>query len=1820
MNSLVRVFDNIGFTFTASGNDLVQISNIKGYNSLNSSHLGYYIPYIVRNYVANGVVDFEVGVGLVKNSGDKICVERVQIAKSSNNDSPISFSQSNKTEFFIFANQSGFDKSFNNVLLKSANFITEAVAATYLVDATDQTIETTLPKNSDSDNLVIEYKVISGDNALIIRNNNGTILLSANKNNPYVKLAYNNGWYNLLDKESSSEFSSLSVNDPTFSTMAIPGGSPLSFQYNDGAGGTLGADVYWNTGNKILIGSSSESLAHHVIPTSGSGSVIFNKDKQSSDFIINGSGTRNFFFTYDGRIGLNIPSGSRPITVFHLVNTICQEGIRLENRSACHPANITLYHAPSGSIAANSVISEINLSGKNSSSNKTDYAKIQARAINLTAGSNKGQLDFVVLSPSTGVVALSINPDSTIVGYSGGNRLSIANNGISSLGYSNSSLDATSSSLTLRSPSVNIQGTSVAIGSGGSSTVTATNLYATSVQSNTIKIPSVSPNSILAVDASGYVVSADSTIRFPSIPSGMFLTTAASGSVTGVYKTTDYFLTEQDITWNKFPKRTANICLRQIVLTSSADVSEFSVGDQIAVVSGSTTYYRTVTSLDIQNNLIVGILVNQNLSENSVSNVSVYSITKAGYLLLQIYTEPGTVSDATSCTISLRPGTSTVFNSKSKDIDFLVYGIDTIPALSVKANNGTISVQSGTYSSYATQQETLPFAIPVSASGDGVSSLNNTVNFKNTASGYFSGMLSTVGSNGLPSYYGTYDQNGNASEWIADPLTVSTSISQYAAGGAWNSVSGQQLRGMIPLDYSGNYNYVGFRVCGAYGLVDDSYIQNTVSLQFVPVNNVDNVSDTGILYAYNGTTYVSTGISNLGKTPDNYRIGKYEITNDQYIKFLNVVAKTDNYSLFSSSMSGTAMGGISRSGTAGNYSYSTRTNMGNKPVVYANYLSSIRFINWLHNGAPTGTGLSNNITEDGAYTLLGIGSGSYQITKNSYQKYWLPNIHEWHKAAYFTPVSLSSSTGTSSVNIKRNDAYLVNSGTLSGTPYSNYANLNVSGWTYSDHLVLGDRSFVGPSGDTNNNASLVNGTITIQSGTNSHRVTVGRSNNVSINTSNSGWNGNYGNVIDSTGVTLSSSGSMNLVSVGQMKIYSPLSVLMSGLTVDTLNAKTIQKVDASGSLVPTYSGLSGSLVYKQDDYTAATSSQFRFINGYLTMPSGDSTSPLYVDSTQKVSTYSGILFGSGLVTIQGNLVTENIQVAPALPFYSGSILTHNGTGYATWQPAEYLKAEGMSWSRYAKRPVNIYQNKIVFTDAGATLADLRKEFDYTDTIALINAQTREPYYIKAADGYYVVDNDNDPIEPSITVVVNGSDGIELSFCPNSPWPVVSGVPVSGYAYAVTKGAYLSMQIDPAAISGFSCQSGVVNNSLSNYSFKPSTLNTISIRPEKHTAFNLLAADINFAIYGHRRTPYNRYEPSLFGLDSNGLPSGLIPAFVVDARVPNAASGSVESGVFFSGYTDLGKTLPTGYNFDVNPKININTKTSYVISSITSGVSTLDHVADLTVNGFTYSSGILADDIYLRPTPSLDNSSKYVVNAPLTVDRYGKIVSQVPGNASTVPGSPTSVTGVAGSDSVTLSWLAPTENGGRVVINYIIEYSANAGNTWTTVSKPSSSQVSYVVTGLTNAVSYVFRVSAVNSVGTGSPSIVSSSVTPTANVPSQVLNLTATKQSLQRTLTWNAPSSQGATSIIDYVVEYSSNNGVTWTTYSDGVSATTGAVVTGLFDGPRYLFRVKAQNSNGYGSSVIVASLGDDPYSEPVDNTDSTSIWDFGKIAFTGVCS
>ena len=194
-------------------------------------------------------------------------------------------------------------------------------------------------------------------------------------------------------------------------------------------------------------------------------------------------------------------------------------------------------------------------------------------------------------------------------------------------------------------------------------------------------------------------------------------------------------------------------------------------------------------------------------------------------------------------------------------------------------------------------------------------------------------------------------------------------------------------------------------------------------------------------------------------------------------------------------------------------------------------------------------------------------------------------------------------------------------------------------------------------------------------------------------------------------------------------------------------------------------------------------------------------------------------------------------------------------------------------------------------------------------------------------------------------------------------------------------------------------------------------------------------------------------------------------------------------------------------------------------------------------------------------------------------------------AATEPDAPTDLAATPASTQMVLTWTAPVDNGGASVTDYIVEYKLNSEpTTWTTFADGTSASTGATVTGLTNDLSYNFRVSAVNSVGTGAVSSTATAI-PALSAPTAPQSLSATNsESGQSTLTWSAPLSDGGASITDYLVEYKLNSEpTTWTTFSDGTSTTTGAVVTGLTNGSLYNFRVSAINSVGTGSVSSTAN-------------------------------
>ena len=165
----------------------------------------------------------------------------------------------------------------------------------------------------------------------------------------------------------------------------------------------------------------------------------------------------------------------------------------------------------------------------------------------------------------------------------------------------------------------------------------------------------------------------------------------------------------------------------------------------------------------------------------------------------------------------------------------------------------------------------------------------------------------------------------------------------------------------------------------AFTLTFNLQAQPLVTIETVTVGDAGNAADT-------------TG---YGAVADEFNIGKHEVTIGQYATFLNAVAATDTYSLYSPLMTmDPNIAGIIRTGSSGSFSYSVLGG-GNRPVTYVSWFDAARFANWMHNGATSGAS-----TETGAYTLNGATSG-VNFTINPGAMWFLPSEDQAYKAAYY---------------------------------------------------------------------------------------------------------------------------------------------------------------------------------------------------------------------------------------------------------------------------------------------------------------------------------------------------------------------------------------------------------------------------------------------------------------------------------------------------------------------------------------------------------------------------------------------------------------------------------------------------------------------------------------------------------------------------------------------------------------------------------------------------------------------------------------------------
>lgn len=169
----------------------------------------------------------------------------------------------------------------------------------------------------------------------------------------------------------------------------------------------------------------------------------------------------------------------------------------------------------------------------------------------------------------------------------------------------------------------------------------------------------------------------------------------------------------------------------------------------------------------------------------------------------------------------------------------------------------------------------------------------------------------------------------------------------------------------------------------------------TLTIPTVLVGNPGNIGEPQDFFFVGGVGYT-------------YHIGKYEVTNTEYTAFLNAVAATDSFALYNANM-----GGITRSGTSGSFTYAVTPGHENLPVTFVSFWDAARFVNWL------GTGYTEGQVSPGSGLLPGAAYNTNFVTNPPLSattrlggaKVFLPSRDEWYKAAYFEPSAPTGSAG-----------------------------------------------------------------------------------------------------------------------------------------------------------------------------------------------------------------------------------------------------------------------------------------------------------------------------------------------------------------------------------------------------------------------------------------------------------------------------------------------------------------------------------------------------------------------------------------------------------------------------------------------------------------------------------------------------------------------------------------------------------------------------------------------------------------------------------------
>ncbi|MBU6144057.1 MAG: fibronectin type III domain-containing protein [Acidobacteria bacterium] len=218
-----------------------------------------------------------------------------------------------------------------------------------------------------------------------------------------------------------------------------------------------------------------------------------------------------------------------------------------------------------------------------------------------------------------------------------------------------------------------------------------------------------------------------------------------------------------------------------------------------------------------------------------------------------------------------------------------------------------------------------------------------------------------------------------------------------------------------------------------------------------------------------------------------------------------------------------------------------------------------------------------------------------------------------------------------------------------------------------------------------------------------------------------------------------------------------------------------------------------------------------------------------------------------------------------------------------------------------------------------------------------------------------------------------------------------------------------------------------------------------------------------------------YQVRVAAVNSVGVGAYVYGSFTTLATVSSSPTGLVSSNLSSSGFT-LAWNAPSSTGGAVIA--------DYVVEVNGGGLSWVNVSPEVSSSNTVTVTGLNPAIKYSVRVKAVNSAGVSKASSTVTVTTLA-----------TTPGTVTNLTVKSVSlASTVLSWTAPTTGGSRIT-DYKVEYSLDQGQTWLTVAKNASSSTTVTLKGLKSKTSYLFRVTAKNSVGFGDTSNSSSVTTP-----------------------------------------------------------------------------------------------------------------------------